>query len=80
MNTESDVAKAKYELIRSELENETEEFEFLKESYEKRSSKLTQDLIRAWSAYQSARIDAELAKKHAASAIEFIKASMEEQQ
>jgi len=77
---ESDVAKAKYELIRSELENETEEFEFLKESYEKRSSKLTQDLIRAWSAYQSARIDAELAKKHAASAIEFIKASMEEQQ
>ncbi len=77
---ESDVAKAKYELIRSELENETEEFEFLKESYEKRSSKLTQDLIRAWSAYQSARIDAELAKKHAASAIEFIKTAMEEQQ
>jgi outer membrane protein TolC len=82
MNTESDVAnaKARYELIRSELENETEEFEFLKESYEKRSSKLTQDVIKAWSAYQSARIDAELAKKHAASAIEFIKASMEEQQ
>ena len=73
-------AKARYEMIRSELENETEEFEFLKESYEKRSSKLTQDVIKAWSAYQSARIDAELAKKHAASAIEFIKASMEEQQ
>jgi len=80
MNTESDVAKAKYELIRSELENETEEFEFLKESYEKRSSKLTQDLIKAWSAYQSARIDAELATKHTASAIDFIKTSMEEQQ
>ena len=82
MNTESDVAnaKARYELIRSELENETEEFEFLKESHEKRSGKLTQDVIKAWSAYQSARIDAELAKKHTASAIEFIKASMEEQQ
>ena len=73
-------AKARYEMIRSELENETEEFEFLKESHEKRSGKLTQDVIKAWSAYQSARIDAELAKKHTASAIEFIKASMEEQQ
>ena len=82
MNTESDVAnaKARYELIRSELENETEEFEFLQESHEKRSSKLTQDVIKAWSAYQSARIDAELARKHAASAIQFIKVSMEEQQ
>jgi outer membrane protein TolC len=82
MNTESDVAnaKARYEMTRSELDEVNEEFEFLKESYEKRSSKLTQDVIKAWSAYQSARIDAELAKKHAASAIEFIKASMEEQQ
>ena len=80
-HTESDVAtaKARYEMIRSELENETEEFELLKESYEKRSSKLTQDLIKAWSAYQSARIDAELAKKHTASAIDFIKTAMEGQ-
>lgn len=79
---ESDVAnaKARYELTRLELENEIEEFELLKESHEKRSSKMTQDVIKAWSGYQSARIDAELAKKHAASAIEFIKSSMEEQQ
>lgn len=73
-------AKARYEMIRSELENETEEFEFLKESHEKRSSKLTQDVIKAWSAYQSARIDAKLAQRHTACAIDFIKTSMEGQQ
>ena len=80
MNTELDVAKARYEMTRSELENETEEFEFLKREHEIRSGKLTQDVIKAWSAYQSARIDAKLAQRHTASAIDFIKTSMEGQQ
>ena len=81
MNTESDVAnaKAKYEEIRSELEDENEEFEFLKREHEIRSSKLTEDLIKAWSEYHSARIDAKLAQKHTASAIDFIKNAMEGQ-
>ncbi len=81
MNTESDVAnaKARYEMIRSELEKETREFELLKKQHERRESQLTQDVIKAWSEYHSARIDAKLAQKHTASAIDFIKASMERQ-
>lgn len=80
-HTESDVAtaKEKYKMIRSELEKETREFELLKRQHERRVSQLTDDAIKAWSAYQSARIDAELAKKHTASAIDFIKTAMEGQ-
>ena len=72
-------AKAKYEMIRSELEKETREFELLKRQHERRESQLTQDVIKAWSDYHNARIDAELAKKHTASAIDFIKTAMEGQ-
>ena len=80
LRSELEKVNDEFEFLRSGLDEVNEEFEFLQELHEKRSSKLTQDVIKAWSAYQSARIDAELAKKHAASAIEFIKASMEEQQ
>ena len=81
MNTESDVAnaKARYEMIRSELEKETREFELLKRQHERRQSQLTEDVIKAWSDYHSARIDAKLAQKHTASAIDFIKTAMEGQ-
>jgi len=72
-------AKAKYEMIRSELEKETREFELLKKQHERRQSQLTEDVIKAWSDYHSARIDAKLAQKHTASAIDFIKTAMEEQ-
>jgi archaellum component FlaC len=80
-HTESDVANAKerYKMIRSELEKETREFELLKRQHERRVSQLTDDVIKAWSDYHSTRIDAELAKKHTASAIDFIKTAMEGQ-
>ena len=80
-HTESDVAnaKARYEMIRSELEKETREFELLKKQHERRQSQLTEDVIKAWSDYHSARIDAKLAQEHTASAIDFIKTAMEEQ-
>ena len=82
MNTESDVAnaKARYEMIRSELEKETREFELLKRQHERRLNQLADDATKAWSEYHSARIDAKLAQKHTASAIDFIKTAMEEQQ
>jgi CRISPR/Cas system endoribonuclease Cas6 (RAMP superfamily) len=78
---ESDVANAKerYKMIRSELEKETREFELLKRQHERRVNQLTDDVIKAWSDYHSTRIDAELAKKHTASAIDFIKTAMEGQ-
>ena len=81
MPTKSDVAnaKARYEMIRSELEKETREFELLKKQHERRESQLTQDVIKAWSDYHSARIDAKLAQKHTASALDFIKTAMEGQ-
>jgi outer membrane protein TolC len=81
MPTKSDVAnaKARYEMIRSELEKETREFELLKKQHERRESQLTQDVIKAWSDYHSARIDANLAQKHTASALDFIKTAMEGQ-
>ena len=81
MPTKSDVAnaKARYEMIRSELEKETREFELLKKQHERRQSQLTEDVIKAWSDYHSARIDANLAKKHTASALDFIKNAMEGQ-
>lgn len=72
-------AKARYEMIRSELEKETREFELLKKQHERRQSQLTEDVIKAWSDYHSARIDAKLAQKHTASAIDFIKTAMEGQ-
>lgn len=80
-HTESDVANAKerYKMIRSELEKETREFELLKRQHERRVNQLTDDVIKAWSDYHSIRIDAELAKKHTASAIDFIKTAMEGQ-
>jgi archaellum component FlaC len=80
-HTESDVANAKerYKMIRSELEKETREFELLKRQHERRVNQLTDDVIKAWSDYHSTRIDAELAKKHTASAIDFIKTAMEGQ-
>ncbi len=82
MNKYTDVAnaKAKYEMIRSELEKETREFELLKRQHEQRLSQLADDATKAWSEYHSTRIDAKLAQKHTASAIEFIKTAMEEQQ
>ncbi len=78
---ESDVATAKerYKMIRSELEKETREFELFKRQHERRVNQLTDDAIKAWSDYHSTRIDAELAKKHTASAIDFIKTAMEGQ-
>ena len=72
-------AKAKYEMIRSELEKETRDFELLKKQHERRQSQLTEDVIKAWSDYHSARIDAKLAQEHTASAIDFIKTAMEGQ-
>ena len=80
-HTESDVAnaKARYEMIRSELEKETRDFELLKKQHERRQSQLTEDVIKAWSEYHSARIDAKLAQKHTASALDFIKTAMEGQ-
>lgn len=80
-HTESNVAnaKARYEMIRSELEKETREFELLKKQHERRQSQLTEDVIKAWSDYHSARIDAKLAQEHTASALDFIKNAMEGQ-
>lgn len=72
-------AKAKHEEIRSELEKETREFELLKQQHERRMNQLADDATKAWAAYHSARIDAKLAQKHAASAIDFIKTAMEGQ-
>lgn len=81
MNTESDVAnaKARYEMIRSELEKETREFELLKQQHERRMNQLADDATKAWAEYHSARIDAKLAQKHTVSAIDFIKTAMEGQ-
>jgi CRISPR/Cas system endoribonuclease Cas6 (RAMP superfamily) len=72
-------AKAKYEMIRSELEKETREFDLLKRQHERRLNQLADDATKAWAEYHSARIDAKLAQKHAASAIDFIKTAMEGQ-
>ena len=89
-------AKERYLTIRSEIEKEVRDFELLKRQHERRVSQLNDEVIKAWSAYHSkridaelqkrhsayhsTRIDAELKKRHAASAIDFIKTSMEEQQ